>query len=378
MILKVVKFQFIICLVFWIFIQEGKTDTTKTKRITHKIAVHHPGKGIDNIENVNLIEEQNKKGIPLDFYMDVESVICLEKVCKVVSVRLYWNNIGEYQKYKLKKGVTLEKYEDDLFDKEDYKKLDKILATTDSPFKNVNIDEILTVVDIHDENVDAVSGATALELDEDETVPGAALTCYTLWHWANGDVIQIIRDISGKSFKEKHFKAFLNKNEAKYPFFALEQLAKNKIVSNELLDIVIDKASTHQEFLKPSINYFESLEATNYYSAIKKLFIKGDKAQKIASLNSMLNNKLQTPKGFLDNFSRYVSELDSYREVSTFLRLMENKNPNSAAVIKSIFPLLEKDLLTARRAYWFLKNKNLNKSQKNKINAFYEKHKEVL
>jgi len=130
----------------WVFIQSGNTiSENKTKEITHNIAVHHPGKGRDNIEHVELVEIQNKKGLSVEFYMDVESVICLEEVCKIVPVRIYWNNIGEYIKYELEDGVTLEKYEADFFEKEDYSKLQSILSNFNSPFKNVRVDEILKV-----------------------------------------------------------------------------------------------------------------------------------------------------------------------------------------------------------------------------------------
>ena len=144
-------------------ISGAEVPLNSTKPIQHKIVVNHPGEK----ESVAVILNQNvdENGLPTDYYMDVQSVICLEQVCKVIPVRIFWNNLGEYQRYELENGATLEKYEDAIFDPEDYPKLHSILANIASPFKDVYIDEILTVVD--DES-DAISGATALELDEED------------------------------------------------------------------------------------------------------------------------------------------------------------------------------------------------------------------
>ena len=124
--------------VFWwlipLFLIFNSVDNQKQfefNEIKHSISIKHPGE--EGTVEVVLIEVQNKNGLPVEYYMDVESVICLEEVCKVIPVTVFWNNIGEYKKYKLEEGATLEKYEANLFEPNDYKKIHTILQNKNSP-----------------------------------------------------------------------------------------------------------------------------------------------------------------------------------------------------------------------------------------------------
>ena len=353
-----------------------KTDLTIDKKNQHKISINHPGeKGPVNIILHQVLDEND---IPVQYYMDVTSVICLEEVCKVIPVRLFWNNLGEYQKYELEKGATLEKYEDDLFDKEDYPKLHTILANSDSPFKEVYIDEILKVVDEHDEESDAVSGATALELDEKDTVPGAALTCYTLWHWANGEIVQKIKNITGKVLSENQLKRALKDNNRAYFEIGIKELENRKNFSNSFVDIIVREVLIDETLCKSTFAYLEKASSKTYFEATKQIFTKGGKGQKLAAIRSLQYSKHQPSTKYLDVLSDEILSMKSFQEVSFFLNLMQTKNPKSKKVTNNVFDLLTSDFIIARRAYWFLKNQETTASQEEKLNQFYKKHKNSL
>ncbi|WP_123803473.1 hypothetical protein [Flavivirga aquatica] len=345
------------------------------KNINHKIVLKHPGEDIP--VEVTLVEVQDSDGLPIAYFTDVESVICLEQVCKIVSVRIYWNNIGVYQKYELENGATLEKYEDDLFDPEDYKKLHTILANIDSPYKEVYLDEILTVVDEHTEDIDAVSGATALELDEKDTVPGAALTCFTLWHWVNGDIVSIIKNKTGESVSNKQLQQFLVDENETYFYIAIAELQKRKNYSKEFIDTIIKRGLKDDFLLRTAFNYLKGASVENYLYAAETLFFKGSREQKLTTTRSLINTDYKVSKGYLNNFSTQFSKLD-YQEVSLLLELMQDKNPNSKVVIENVLPLLSGDFIIARRAYWFLNNETLTTKQEREIKCFYKKHKDKL
>ena len=363
----------------WVFFQIGEDSySSEFRKIEHEITVGHPGNEDNGLEQSTLVEVRNKKGMAVEFYMNVESVICVKSVCKVVPVRIFWNNLGEYQKYELDKGVTLEKYEADLFEKQDYVKLQSILSDLDSPFKNVRIDEILTVADETHNDVDAVSGATALELDEEDTVPGAALTCFTLWHWAHGDIETIIRNFTGESLKKQDFKNYITSTKEKEQLFAIEQLLETKNYKKILVDAVINETSKNDNLLRSTFKYFNNASDKKYFQAIEKLFLKGNEKQKITALNSLLNSKRSVSSKYLDGLSKEVLSLKTYQEISIFLRLMKAKNSNSQEVIKHTIPLLVKDLLIARSVYWFLKDKNLSDEQQRKLALFYAENEDQL
>jgi hypothetical protein len=342
------------------------------KIIQHKILVKHPGEKDSLIIILN--QNLNKNGLPTGYYLDVQSVICLEQVCKVIPVRVFWNNIGEYQKYELEKGATLEKYEDDFFDVEDYPKLHRILKDVNSPFRDVYIDEILTVIDEHGD-ADAVSGETALELDEKDTVPGAALTCYTLWHWANGEIVRKIKEITAKSVSNQQLQDFLVDENQAYYLIALNDLERRQNYTAPFISIITKRVLEVEFLLKSTINYLKNAPSEIYFSALKKVFVNGETAQKLAVIRSLKAIEYSIPNLYLDTLSNEILKLSSYQEVSFFIDLIESENSNSKKVVANVFLLLKSDFIKARRVYWFLKNQKLTKKQENGLSEFYNKNK---
>ena len=367
---------YILFVIPFCFIFQNRASDNYTK-INHTVWVKHPGDKFP--VEIILTEVQNESGLAIEYYANVESVICLKEVCKVVSVKIYWNNIGEYQRYELKPGVTLEKYESDLFEPQDYIKLNAVLLNKNSPFKDVYVDDILTVVDADGtEGVDVISGATALKLDEKDTVPGAALTCYTLWHWANGNITSIIKKQTGKSASNDQLKHFLHNENKMYFFIALDELNARKIYSKSVIDIVLNELINKKELLKSSIEYLESAPSDIYLTSIKDVFVKGKKVQKLAVIRSLQNINYEIPKDFLDNLSNEINSLISFQEITRIIDLQQSKNPESSKVIENTLPLLDDDFIIARRAYWFLSSEKLNKEQTQKVNVFYENFKNKL
>ncbi|MDG1729616.1 MAG: hypothetical protein P8K68_14285 [Algibacter sp.] len=358
-------------------LNNSKQQQDGYKTISHEVIINHPGEK-EPVETI-LEEIQNKNGLPIQYTMDVYSVICLEQVCKVIPVKLYWNNIGEYQKYELAKDATLEKYEADLFEPQDYIKLQSILSNNNSPFKEVYLDEILTVPDEHgDEDLDAVSGATSLELDEKDTVPGAALTCYTLWHWANGDVVLKIKNQTGKSVSTSQLQEFILDKNNTYFKIAINEFQNRKEFSKPVVDTIIKKVLIDSTLLRTTLSYLKNVSPELYFYALNRFFFEGEKEQKLAAIQSLRQTSHSISKDYLDKFSSKIKSLNSFQEVSLFLGLMEDKNSNSKVVIENSMTLLDADFLIARRSYWFLKNQELSNKQTNRLHAFYEKHKSRL
>jgi hypothetical protein len=378
MMISKLKLHIILLIPFWMFFQiQVDVHENDFMKINHMVSVKHPGE--EGVIDVILTEIQNKESLPIEYYMDVESVICLKEVCKVIPVRVFWNNLGIYQKYELKKNATLEKYEADLFEPQDYNKLHTVLSNIDSPFREVRLDEILTVVDEHAaEDVDAVSGATALELDEKDTVPGAALTCFTLWHWANGEVVSKIKKNTAETVSNEQLLDFLSIENSDYYEMALEQLAKRNVYEAKFIDTIIQGVTNDDKLLRVTFKYLETSPSEIYFSSVKKIFVNGNKLQKIAVAKSLQSTKYAISKKYLDSFGKDAQRLSSFQEVSAFLELMQSKNPSSTIIIEAIMPLLDGDFLIARRVYWFLSNQNLHLVQKETINNFYNKYKTKL
>ena len=341
----------------------------------HKVKVVHPGNSELAMQEYDLYEIGGMDGIPGEYYMDVASVNCYDSVCKVVPVRIFWNNVGEYLRFELKPGVRLEKADGKPFSEEDYKKLHHILQDRNSVFKNVSIDDLVNPVSI--EGVDAVTGATMLVLDNNETVKGAALSCYTLWHFANGGIISEIQQITGEACTNEQLRKFLETGENNYKDFALQQINTKKVYDKKTVDEVIRQAQLYNELFKASVRYFEDAPDDIYFAAIKLLFKNGNGNHRILVLNSLCRTNKILPYHYLDDLSLFIPNL-SFQEIDLFLEILEQKNISSEIILDQIINLLDQKILIARRAYWYLNGQKLSEEQQNKIVAFQERNKEYL
>lgn len=340
----------------------------------YNVNISHPGE--KELVQIVITQVLNEKGFPIRYYMDVPSVICYEQVCKIIPVKLSWNSLGEYQSYELEPLSNLEKYKADLFEAKDYEKLNRILSNKNSPFQDVLYDKILTSPD--DNDVDAVSGATALLLDDEDTVAGATLGCYTLWHWANGEIVGKIKALTGKSFSQTQLKKLLLENELAYFPIVIQELSRRNNYLKPFVELVIEKTLEEKILIQQAIDYLEKSPQNLYYTSMEQIFIKGNKNQKVHVLRSLLNSIYAIERTFLNQLSNHASSLKSFQEVSLFLELMKSKSPVSETVVKNIFPLLDNDFVIGRSVYWFLKNQNTTVNQEEVLKKFYENNKAKL
>lgn len=370
---------FIVCFALG-FLARFNAEGTKPNLLTyntieHKVSIKHPGEN-ERINGV-LVELPKADGLHSVYYMDVESVICHLNYCKVIPVRIFWDDLGVFQKYTLKKGKALEKYKDDVFDDEDYIKLTSIMSNKESPYKDVYIDEIISVVDTNDD-IDAYSGETAIVLDPKDTVQGAALTCFTLWHWANNkDVTRIINTITAQSASDEQLINFLSASK-KHALISVQQGIKRRLYTPTFTAAVTEKLLSDKSMFKSAIDYIEKDSSTGYSKTIKKLVNKGDEAVIIAALNSLKKQKHYLPKSFFDELCLDTQILESYPVLSNYLELMTVQNPNSEIIADQIIPLLEGSFINARAVYWFLSNQKLSKSHQKQLDLFYKANSEKL
>lgn len=353
-----------------------------SKRVekTHEISIPHPGKE-GMVPNLQLIEVEGAKAS--HFYMDVISVYCSDSVCKIDTVRLFWNAWGKYMRYQLPSSIELEKAEGKPFLDDDYAKLQKILSDTQSPFSNLAIDDIIQRNDIdHGMEVDAYTGATVIELNPEETVEGAALTCFTLWHWANGNAQTHIRNITGNKLSTTDLVSLLNNKAIHTKNFALEQVLRKKLQDDHVTTAIIEQITKDESkyWIDLRIQFIESLPEKTYLSSLLTLIEKAKKHERIQLLQSINNYELEVDESFLEALSPLTKDFETYREIDLFLNLIEKHEVKSNKVIQDIFSLLSKDILVARRAYWFLDYQEsiYTRKQKKKIKKFYKKNQDYL
>ena len=294
---------------------------------------------------------------------------------------MYWDNIGSFQRYELGEGIYLEKAGGEAcFTAKEYQLLQKILQDKHSPFKDYKINEIVTSDQSYTGEIDAFTGATILELGDSVSVKGAALTCYTLWHWANGPITDSIRQISAKSLSDSQLRNYLDSVDNQYKIFALEQFEVRRLYDSLTLKSAIHQFKKAENNLsKLILDYIEHTPDSVFFEALLNLLQIGDNEQRLLCLNRMIQKKVDPPFDYFDQLAPILLQSGSYQLIDVYLNIVERKTIISDQLIPEVLILLEEEnFLIARRAFYFLKSAGLDDSQEKVCSEFYLKYKDSL
>lgn len=307
----------------------------------------------------------------------VNSVFCSEQICKSVPITMYWDELGAYKKFELFEGKQLEKTDAELFTEADYLKLNEILVNKNSIFKNTTVAQLST--ETHGtEEVDAVSGATQ-KIDEKELVKGALWTSYTMWHWANGNVCKIIRDNRADASTFNGLMEGLKSENTNEITWAIEQLKRKNIYSDTILNVVNNlKSDKSTNISRVLIDYLENSETKFYFHAIEKLLFESESIDKALLINSVAMTKHKFSISFVEKLSGLFTSTTNYPIVNQLFFIIERSNFQSPTINGNALFQLKNNILNARRAYWFLKNQNLNQNQQKELILFATKYKDYL
>lgn len=354
-----------------------KVSKTLTDKEGYRLTLNHPAlkKGESNVHY--LYERVSEDSTNKEYIIEVRSVLCIDSLCKVVPVRVVWNAYGEYLNYELEEDVQLEKAEGIPFVAEDYKVLHNILSDDESPFRYISYDELTNVSQKVEEGsmVDGISGATAITLEEGETVVGATWTCFTMWHWANGDAVEKIRTYAASRLTIQQLTSLIKSNQRKKQTYAIEEVLKRKNYNRVLLRAISNCIKRFDpDLLRSALMYIEQAPSDIYTSNIQNWYLKISPKQRVLLLNSILKFPTQEPSFYYS----LKTDFKNYREIDLFFKLLEEKSKQSEQMINYAFSLLDRDILIARRAYWYLNTVTLTKEQTKALQKFRRKRKKEL
>ncbi len=356
-----------------------------TREITRRVELAPDGDRSAASLPPSLMQVRDGEGLIKAYYADVESVACEDEGCKVVIVRLFWDALGNYSRYELPSGGGLTKRGHKPFTSEDHEKLQAILSDPHSPLKWITKDQITLpkVVEADEAGLDAISAPTALS-HTDAVVPGAAYTCYTLWHATYGKVNSLILEMTVAASDQRHLMQYLTCNNEAYVAFALEQLNERQIVQPDVVDAVIELTRrADATLLEPALNFLRMVSENSgsdvYFTAIEQLFTSADKKSRAVYLKSLRDQSLPAPAGYYDRISRWLPAMTTYQEVDLLLDLLIDRHASAQQVVRQAIPLLECDsFLAARRAYYFLEKQDLRETERKQVERFRERHKDRL
>lgn len=345
--------------------------------------VLHPGFKVQEPITQPVFQTLEENGFIKEYHTDVDSVICGDGQCEIITVRLVWDVNGGFVRYEFPKGGNLTKKGHEQFTQRDHAKLLTILQNESSTLADVSAKDVVSPADAQmNENLEEVDGTSSATLlsDKSSFVAGAVYTCYTLWHWVHGDMQDEIQNITTDTIGEKQLLTMLKNEESSVVAFAVEQLAKKNItdpsVQKEIQRLALDGST---ELASAAIGYFQSQGAEAYYAAMADLFPKGNSKKQVLYLSSLASTDLDAPEGFYDGLSDQLPKLGSYYEVHLMLNLMAQHDIHSSQVVSNTVPLLDhKSFLIGRRAYNFLKDHELQETDLAAVEAFRSKHADRL
>ena len=357
-------------------------DESKTIKLTDPVYPDKPKK--EHALSVHF----DAQGFPSGYSMELINKVCLDDVCKLVEVTMYWDAIGLYQSLQYPEGKPLTKVEHEPFTPADYKKLDSILKDRDSILDDHELGFLATEKDdkpseeaytTEAQDVDGVSKATPGAVKE-AVVKDAAWTTWVLWKYANTELVTIMQEMTKSRISPKFLEHLLDSKNWQKIEFVLNHLLEQKPVAPQYIDKVVEIMPTAGiDHIELAIEYLQqaSPDKSAFYQKLIGALVKLDEYG-AAMVIELLQSDDQLEDKIIEEFaSSLVSQ--QYYPIHLGLRLIENREYFSKSVETDIVKLLHnQDFFIARRASDFLSNQQLSESAKEELESFKVKHADRL
>lgn len=362
----------------------------RPQTIAHTIRVRHPGWSSGEPQARTLVQVNDNSGFPMEYRMTIDSVICPEQTCKMISITMIWDALGRYLRYELPPGAFLEKgvvaeqqtpaawaaavWKGVPFTEADYRKLDAILRDRNSLLGQQELAKLAGAKG--KDLVDGITGATPAAI-RDAVVAGASLTCYNLWHWANGDVVRKAEELTRERASQAMLLDFLASGKPHYALFALEQLRVRKLFCPAVAEAVEDALRTgDRDRLDAGLAYLKEAfpDADRFYSKVAAV-INRCPSEGRAYLLDRMGADAALSGAFFERLSMYLPAWDNYYEIHLFLQLAARRNYASPTLFAQVAKLLDNpNFFIARRAHAFLSDQQaLDSRTQSRLQAFREK-----
>ena len=317
------------------------------------------------------------QGFPSRYSMILVNKVCLDDVCKLVEVTMYWDAVGFYQRLEYPEDQPLTKLEHDPFTPADYEKLDSILKDRKSILNDHSLGFLATEKDdtdsSEDDDSDGVSKATPGAVKE-AVVKDAAWTTWVLWKYANTEIVPILQAMTEARCSPEYLQHLLDSKDWRKIEFAIHYLLKQKPVTHQYLDEVATLLpSAGIDHIELAIEYIQQASPDKNTCYRKLIGALGALDEYNAGLViELLESDEQLEEEILEELTSSLEQQDYY-PIHLALRLVESREFFSDAVEANLLKLLQsKDFFVARRVSEFLSGQKLSVSASEKLQAFRE------
>jgi hypothetical protein len=356
-------------------------DESKTIKLTDPVYPDKPKK--EHTLNVHF----DTQGFPSGYSMELINKVCLDDVCKLVEVTMYWDVIGFYQSLEYPEGKPLTKVEHEPFTPEDYDKLDSILKDRESILDNHELGFLATENDdksseegyTEGQDSDGVSKATPGAVKE-AVVKDAAWTTWVLWKYANTELVTIMQEMTKSRISPKFLQQLLDSKNWQKIEFVLKHLLEKKPVAPQYIDKVAEvMPSAGIDHVELAIEYLKqaSPDKSTCYQKLINSMVELDEYS-AALVIELLEADDQLEERIIEQFTSSLVNQEYY-PIHLGLRLIESREFFSKSIETDIVKLLHnQDFFIARRASDFLSNQQLSVSAKVELDSFKARYADRL
>ena len=242
----------------------------------------------------------------------INTPVCEVDKCYAIEVVFYWDQIGRFLHYDTIVGQGLTKLDHVPFTTVDYIKLDDILGNQNSILASYTKENL--VKNTRDSELDGFTGATVQEIKQ-SVINGAVYSCYSLWHIANGSVVDSLKKVTTSLFSKELVKKMMISNDPEVNYFMINNFSVENYVTflpevlmmikngegyfaKNAIELMPEKTLNSEKALDFFAIHFEQL---NYYSQVAFL----TKVNK----NSIGSELKQTLQENVDDRNSYKNEL---------------------------------------------------------------------
>ena len=292
---------------------------------------------------------------PVAYSRNFHTAVCIDSLCRIVDITLFWEVTGKYLGFTLPKGEELTKKEHVPFLESEYIRLNEILADSTSQLGFYTPEEIHPVKKAVAQT-DGITGATSPDLAP-WIVPEAAYTCYSLWHLTYGATRDSITGFTKKHLISNQLLSNLLQDNNPYnQIKGLQWLQESKPGCNQFTEKALailhgtnyPSAEQALKFLKNCMTDQEKLQ-----KEVIQLFDAEDFRTKNIAISYLRESQELAPAFAKELMTRIKS--DNYYLVNTILTLLDKRyQPDQDDQLKLCELLKSNNSNVANRVYYFL------------------------
>lgn len=188
-------------------------------------------------KQIKLLQYRDSNGFPCLYSHRVQCEVVYQWEVSRIDATIFWDRIGNYLRYEWRPEQPLTKKDNLVFQPEDYVYLDEILKNRDSVLGS-HLLAYMGNPGKADPRVDGMSAATPKTL-QDAVVKDAAWTTWVMWQYANGELVEKLRQVTIQCATPEFLHHLLRSDDLYENEFALEVLLLDHTADPQYLESVL-------------------------------------------------------------------------------------------------------------------------------------------